>query len=390
MNRYQASARLSGGKSKETLSETNYRSAASSSLKSASTKEYKPTYGSSTFLTLLQTRRIDTESTLPALMTLARHFGIFTQTPRSDAPRNPADGSASSTTGTRFNSSDAIDQIFLDPSPARLNQICNEYKAMHDRSMNEAEHAQTAREYLLKSTVKAAGFPSDRELSAERLIEFVCKPNKTKSIFLVPPAFEPEAPGVKFDWNVRPDCSYWISLQGFNTNYREKVAEVTQVVYEWLLCPYLSVEFKKDGDQEIAATRQVAVAAALALYNRWRLKNEGIHQANRRWDERARSITRHYCMIFTKGVCRLDCMWARLDELGQWQGCYMKPLAKFNCRAEASVRELMKWINAIHHWGIYEHGKDCQEDIKRIIHSYTGDTSFVESQSDGDEAIAEE
>jgi len=99
-------------------------------------------------------------------------------------------------------------------------------------------------------------------------------PDTIKALWRVPPTMvisdSPrdvgEAPEL-WSWDIRPDCAYWLSLRGFNPRYRFQIQNCT-FVRDWITCPYFSVEFKRDGESEDVAVRQVCAAGALALFNR--------------------------------------------------------------------------------------------------------------------------
>jgi hypothetical protein len=71
----------------------------------------------------------------------------------------------------------------------------------------------------------------------------------------------PGGSGGEWSWDVRPDCYYWLSLQGFNPEWLLQVKDVTYVKDEIVACPYFSIEFKRDGESDDNAIKQVAAAA---------------------------------------------------------------------------------------------------------------------------------
>ena len=91
--------------------------------------------------------------------------------------------------------------------------------------------------------------------------------------------------------NTRPDCSYWLSLAGFNSAYRSELSEVVYVHNDWITCSYFTIEFKKHGQ---------------SLYSS-------------------------------------------------------------KCMSSYAVKQLEKWINEIHRWGLSQHGASCQRDVKIIL-----------------------
>jgi hypothetical protein len=76
-----------------------------------------------------------------------------------------------------------------------------------------------------------------------------------------------------------------------------------QIRQKRAFCPYLTIEFK---DEETLATarHQVAVASAMALYNRCHLKS-ALQMSRGKWSEKDMNQMRHYDITFT-GLTR-DC-----------------------------------------------------------------------------------
>ncbi|KAL2104781.1 hypothetical protein VUR80DRAFT_9671 [Thermomyces stellatus] len=66
-------------------------------------------------------------------------------------------------------------------------------------------------------------------------------------------------------------------------------------VRDWIICPYFTVEFKRDGESEDVAVKQVVSAGALALLNQHSLYAK-TREARPGLDER-RNV-RHYTLTF--------------------------------------------------------------------------------------------
>jgi hypothetical protein len=161
--------------------------------------------------------------------------------------------------------------LWLNADESFLIDVVREYDNMKEYSLNEAEHATYAIENLLKGEIRNARLPKSRRWIAERMIQLVAKPEK---LCEQPPVLDRAAPYKPYNFDIRPDCSYWVSLQAFNPLYRIIVREYVSVRKKRILCPYLTIEFKKDDSTLRKARNQVAVASALALYKRWRLKKD--------------------------------------------------------------------------------------------------------------------
>lgn len=117
----------------------------------------------------------------------------------------------------------------------------------------------------------------------------------------VPPVLLPEdgaATSAAWADDVPPDCSYWLSLRGFNYEYSFQVQTVTYVKSN-TLCPYLTIEFKRDGEPEDVTIAQVAATGAIALYNRFRLCRSAVASENNQWIRATVDDLRYYGITFT-------------------------------------------------------------------------------------------
>ena len=231
---------------------------------------------------------------------------------------------------------------------------------------------------------------------AERMIQLVAKPEKR---WEQPPVLDRTVPHKPYNFDIRPDCSYWVSLQAFNPVYRKTVGEYVSVRKDRILCPYLTIEFKKDDSTLRKARNQVAVASALALYNRWKLKKDRLDAVKKPWSERHEKVLKHYGLIFTGGNYEFWCIEPTLDSQGSWIGCRMYRLTQNDCESCEGVGLFVNWVNEIHRWGLTVHGPSCERDIKYCINStpgavctslgMEGEGGFVDSEDEaGDQAGA--
>src|SRR5436305_2832686 len=259
--------------------------------------------------------------------------------------------------------------LWLNADESFLIDIVREYDSMKEYSLNEAEHATYAIENLLKREIRNARLPKSRRWMAERMIQLVAKPEKG---WEQPPVLDRTAPYKPYNFDIRPDCSYWVSLQAFSPEYRQIVSEYVSVRKDRILCPYLTIEFKKDDSTLRKARNQVAVASAVALYNRWKLKKDRLDAVKKPWSERHEKVLKHYGLIFTGGNYEFWCIEPTLDSQGSWIGCRMYRLARNNCESCEGVSWFVNWVNEIHHWGLTVHGPSCERDIKYCINSTPG------------------
>ena len=262
--------------------------------------------------------------------------------------------------------------VWLECGDSFVADIVKEYGCMSQRGLCEAEFASYARETIFKRESRIEDTTVDsRRWKTERLIELVCK--TTSYLWQCPPLVGREYARMEnksfmdYDFDLRPDCSYWLSLQAFSPEYKVHVQEHTLVMYDTITCPYLTVEFKKDGSGDQAAFNQVAGAAAIALYNRFLLRKESLELAKQKWDPQHVKALKHYGITFIGPLYNVWCIQAVLTSRYCWSGCHMERVFLGDCRHAKSVRDLIDWVNEIHCWGLTIHGPECQKDIKLSI-----------------------
>jgi hypothetical protein len=258
--------------------------------------------------------------------------------------------------------------IWLDTRDEFLVRIEREYDCMTQRGLCEAEFASYAKENLLIQQPRYVKLPEDRRWRAERMLELVVKP-EPNSQWEVPPPLEEDGTVKGYAFDIRPDCSYWLSLQAFNREYLSQVKEYVKVMYRTVACPYFTIEFKRDEDGRTAAENQVAAAGALALYNRYRLKRLGIsRRSNTRWRSKDLLHLKHYALTFTGANYTFWCLVPEIDLThGQWRGCVMKRIFQSDADFKNGVRSLVGWLNEIHFWGLRVYGPACEMDIKTCL-----------------------
>src|SRR5437762_203173 len=115
------------------------------------------------------------------------------------------------------------------------------------------------------------------------MLQLVCPPNED-AYWCIPPLFDNgnTAKGNDWKWDLRPECSYWLSLKGFNPKYRTKIQQCV-FVEKWITCPYFTIEFKRDGQSEDVTIVQVTASGSLALYNRYCLHDEALRVSKNSW-----------------------------------------------------------------------------------------------------------
>jgi hypothetical protein len=148
-------------------------------------------------------------------------------------------------------------------------------------------------------------------------------------------------------------------------------------MYERVTCPYFTIEFKR-GDSELeTAESQVAVAGAVALYNRFLLRFTHLQETTKQKNVSDIACLRHYGVTFAGSDYVLWCIVPDLREDGSWEGCTMSRIFRGRCRTEEGLESFMHWLNEIHAWGLTVYGKACQQDVKGCIRASGVRTSNV-------------
>ncbi len=256
--------------------------------------------------------------------------------------------------------------VWLDVGDQFAREVVREYAYMKACSLCEAEYATYAKETLLKRDARSLEADPTRPWMAERMIELVAKPNKSEC-WEEPPRILPDVKHKLYNYDIRPDCSYWLSLQAFSPRYKYVVHDHVYVMNKRITCPYFTIEFKRDELTIESAIDQVATASALALYNRYQLKRKRLELGGKEWDEEDVGLMRHYALTFTGDTYTFWCMTPNTNTDRKWAGCQMNKVYKADCSYVEGVVQFADWVNEIHRWGLTVHGPGCEEDIKYCI-----------------------
>jgi hypothetical protein len=257
--------------------------------------------------------------------------------------------------------------IWLQTDPDFLKEISEEYSCMVQNSLCEAEFATFGKERLLKAEPRRFTIPEDRRWRTERMIDLVAKPSSREK-WEAPPLLHSHKSDQSYNFDIRPDCAYWLSLRAFNKDWRDRVEEYILVMYDRVTCPYFTVEFKRDDSGDTTAENQVATAGALALYNRYLLRSTCLRQTKSVWRDQDKMDIRHYNATLRGSKFALWCLEPVLLENGDWRGCTMSRVFRSQCHTERGTRSFVQWVNEIHAWGLEKYGPACQRDLKRCLH----------------------
>lgn len=263
-------------------------------------------------------------------------------------------------------------KVWLENDEAFIAEVVEEYLCMLQSAFCEAEYASYATENLFKRDRRVVNLAKDRCWKTERVIQLVAKTTDDKyEVWLAPPVIGGKAADdtsyTDYEFDLRPDCSYWLSLQAFSEESMGQLDRHAHVMKERMTCPYLTIEFKKDDSSDLVARGQVAAAAALALYNRFRLRDEGLQSSRKQWNSERVKVLRHYGITLQASAYIIWVVEPNLTSKFAWNGCTMSWLFGDNCKRPFGVRQLINWINEIHCWGLTVHGPMCEKDLKRCI-----------------------
>jgi hypothetical protein len=272
------------------------------------------------------------------------------------------------TAETKYNELEGFEglNIWLEADSEFLRETAAEYNCMTVDNMCEAEFASFGRERLLKGERRNIQIPEDRKYRPERMLELVAKPNANYK-WAEPPILFPDSPTRPYSFYIVPDCAYWLSLQAFNKNWRSQIREYTLVMYRRVTCPYFTIEFKRDDSTDTTAENQVAVAGAMALYNRYLLRSKHLQVATDQTRVSDISCLKHYGATFEASDLSLWSIKPIFAQDGTWNGCTMSRIFRGYCDREEGLQSCVQWLNEIHAWGLTKYGPACQRDLKGCL-----------------------
>lgn len=289
--------------------------------------------------------------------------------------------------------------VFLEPTKDFIEDINREFTCMQYDGDNEAEFASYALEAIFKRDPRSPAHTYDnssRGWRTKRCLQLVDKPSDTDATaFWRPPPLlssSSDAAGVilpadsasqsgsvlktsetQYEFDIRTDCAYYLSIQGFNTRIMSQTKAVAHVNRRSFTCPYLTIEFKKDGSTHEAVENQLVTAAALALFNRFLLRQTRLQRKQQVWREGQHGkVLKHYGITFEGAQFSIWCINPRLivTDAGaqvQWKGCTMTQVSQGTCISYWDVERLIDWINEIHAWGLSSHAFGVENDIKFLL-----------------------
>ncbi|KAI0442072.1 hypothetical protein F4803DRAFT_551514 [Xylaria telfairii] len=235
--------------------------------------------------------------------------------------------------------------------------VKGQYDFMQAKGCNEAQYSRYALRVLFLEEQQYRDLGDERWVPYST-VELVWKPKKG---WATPPILDGMHPR-RYDWDYRTDVTYWTPSEAFTPPFRRLLPLLTSEVHQRGICPYLTVEFKKDDLKYEVAHCQVAVAAAMSLFNRYRLKSLMLEATGQQWSNEDKSHMRHYGITFTGSKWTI--WYISLQRTQKWDGCKMEVIYQDDCTASSSgVSTLIRFINDIHYWGLAVHGQSCMDDL---------------------------
>jgi hypothetical protein len=268
-------------------------------------------------------------------------------------------------------------EVWLTADNRFIGDVNREYFYMNHEKLCEAEFATYAKETLLQWDPRFLEHKEDREWRTERMVELSTKSGSVDphGQWLGPPVTKKNSDSKEFDFDIRPDCQYWLSVRAFNPKYTQLFTDYVFVRRRRITCPYFTIEFKKDDGSIPKAENQVATAAAVALYNRCRLKQDRLVQTRKRWTQKHNTSLCHYGLTFAGSSYQF--WWIRLRQDADkrsispkkwtWPGCEMVKARDGNLELFEDTRTFIDWVNEIHRWGLSVHGPSCEKDVKFCV-----------------------
>ncbi|KAI1131747.1 hypothetical protein F5Y10DRAFT_233000 [Nemania abortiva] len=234
--------------------------------------------------------------------------------------------------------------------------VQGQYDFMKAQGCNEAQHSRYALRALFLEEQQHPRLGGGRWVSYST-VGLVWRP---KGEWATPPVLDGMHPR-RYDWDYRTDVTYWTPSEAFEPEFRNIISTLTSEVHERGICPYLTIEFKKDDLKYEVAQCQVAVAAAMSLFNRYRLKCLTLEATGQQWSNEDKSQMRHYGITFTGSEWKMWCI--RPKRTQNWDGCKMEVIYHDDCYRSLGVSRLIRSINDIHYWGLAVHGQSCMDDL---------------------------
>jgi hypothetical protein len=169
---------------------------------------------------------------------------------------------------------DIDDSIFLSMDADFAKSVHTAYRSLEEAILPEPEFKAYACQYLFIGQYVLLANDTKRQLCAVRSVQWSLKPNESDIfIWCIPPLRSPDDPPSKqFNFDISPDCHFWLCDKIFNADYRRCLGKVVHCKALGSFCPYFSIEFEATTDNKRTVVNQVAAAGSVSLFNRYHLK----------------------------------------------------------------------------------------------------------------------
>ena len=177
------------------------------------------------------------------------------------------------------------------------------------------------------------------------MLELVAKPDRC---WIAPPVLSGQQSLKQYEFDIRPDCGYWLSLQAWSHMYTTRVQQWILAIKRRITCPYFFVEFKKDDSAFAAAENQIATAASIALYNRFNLRIARLQQSKEPLKTLDLSNIKVYGITFTRDWYDVWCIRPTVNSTTfEWEGCIMTSMCQGTCVAPVDVISMLIYRSSI-------------------------------------------
>ncbi|KAF2143159.1 uncharacterized protein K452DRAFT_307338 [Aplosporella prunicola CBS 121167] len=263
------------------------------------------------------------------------------------------------------------ERIWLTTDDKTVQAIVDEWAAL--RELNASEHGVAVYEHLLKREcrrpVSGSGTNTkDTGFVPERAIMHAIAP-KSKEPWHAPPlldtddAVTPDTAAAAALFDIRPGATYFLSPSAFDARTWAAAADYIHLAPpQQLLAPYFTVSHAAVSapTAHLTAAHTIALAAAIALYNRFRLHRKRL-QIRQEVHVDAHAL-RHYGLSVAGADYAVWCARVRVSPGGDWEGCTVRRVARGSMLLHEQVRECVRWVDEVHRWGLGVWAEGVRED----------------------------
>lgn len=274
--------------------------------------------------------------------------------------------------------------------------VLEQYQTLSELNENEAAFSFCGKVAFLRADTIPKPSSHKRAKVARCTLEWGPLPCED---FRSPPVLDPFENEKLFNFEIKSDLTFWVSLSQFSQELKDAVGSCTFLHQDLQIAgPYFTVEFKRDHKTLDIAVNQLAAACAIALYNRvglrMRMMRESKHPGG--WSAADFRHIAHYGIAFGGRTADIYCATPNIKdtpplpssapahEVPMWSGCTMTQVANIVLNSVEAVRKLRAWVHEIQNWGLGEHSKYFVEDVKAFIYQ---DENYAEGASEIDNSL---